>query len=147
MPPKLSKNVAHALSSYLVSQKANHCSPRATHQSGSGSKGSWNDPSYACNSNASLEHLFLISYAMPKEIVPFLLRTSYYESPFIIEGSLFSHSAQKECGARANGSPTSFIECKTLSAAVHSTHARTYQDSECAHMPYIDPLLKRAFCR
>ena len=87
-----------------------------------GARCSWDDPSYACNSNASLGRLFLISYAMPKEIVPFLLRTSYYESPFIIEGSLFSHGAKKECGARANGSPTSFIEGKTLSAAVHSTH-------------------------
>ena len=71
---------------------------------------------------------FLISYAPAKGLVSILLKTSYYESPFIIEGSRFSHSAHKGCGAWANGSPTSFIERKTLNAAVHSAQVRTDQD-------------------
>ena len=67
---------------------------------------------------------FLISYAPAKGLVSILLKTSYYESPFIIEGSRF-HSTQKGCGAWANGSRTFFIERKTLNAAVHSAHVRT----------------------
>ena len=70
----------------------------------------------------------LISYAPGKGLVSILLKTSYYESPFIIEGSRFSHSAHKGCGARVNGSPTSLIECKTLNAVVHSAQVRTDQD-------------------
>jgi hypothetical protein len=71
---------------------------------------------------------FLISYAPAKGLVSILLKTSYYESPFIIEGSRFRHNAQKGCGAWANGSPTSLIERKTLNAIVHSAQVRTYRD-------------------